>query len=102
MEPRLEALRKVLRYQGSHLPGLGPIAISGFLDSMFVGSSSGIRAPTIAERPFHPILLTLPSRGCRLVRSNPADGLGGRIDDKEAGERNLPASMSRDFETQVY
>jgi len=96
VELRLAALPKVLRCQGSHVSGLGPIVLPDFLCSMFVGSSGGPGAPTVAECPSHPILLPLPSRGWGFVRSNRVDGLGSGIDDEKAREKSHLASMSQD------
>jgi len=76
VELRLAALPQVLRYQWSYVSGLGPVVVPDFLCSVFVGSSGGVGATTVAECPSHPILLLLPSRGWGLVRSNRVDGLG--------------------------
>jgi hypothetical protein len=76
VELRLAALPKVLRYQGTHVSGLGPIIVPDFFCSVFVASSGGVGATTVAECPSHPILLPLPSRSWGLVRSNRVNGLG--------------------------
>jgi nitric oxide reductase large subunit len=69
--------RRYLKFYGikSYVSGLGPIVVPDLLCSVFVGSSGGVGATTVAECPSHPILLPLPSRGLGLVRSS-RDGLG--------------------------